>query len=165
MSHVVECPHAYNYKALHQSIVCIRNDLNQSAKLRIQNESMAILQTVNERLLNYHWFPNPRWSHQKETFSALLAICAGNSLVTGGSPHEGQWRGALMFSLICALNKQLKQSWALWVETTSRPWWRHCNAWFRVYYPHCIIFITLKSFARSLWNMNDMWYHIKGYSY
>ena len=31
-----------------------------------------------------------------ETFSALLAICAGNS------PHKGQWRGALMFSLICA---------------------------------------------------------------
>ena len=30
-----------------------------------------------------------------ETFSALLAICAGNS------PHKGQWRGALVFTLIC----------------------------------------------------------------
>ena len=30
-----------------------------------------------------------------ETFSALLALCAGNS------PHKGQWRGALMYSLIC----------------------------------------------------------------
>ena len=30
-----------------------------------------------------------------ETFSALLAICAGNS------PVSGQWRGALVFSLIC----------------------------------------------------------------
>ena len=29
-----------------------------------------------------------------ETFSALLAICAGNS------PLKGQWRGALMFYLI-----------------------------------------------------------------
>ena len=36
-----------------------------------------------------------------ETFSALLAICAGNSPVPGESPHKGQWRGALMFSLIC----------------------------------------------------------------
>ena len=43
-----------------------------------------------------------------ETFSALLAICAGSSPVTGefptwsvNSPHKGQWRGALMFSLIC----------------------------------------------------------------
>ena len=31
-----------------------------------------------------------------ETFSALLTICAGNF------PHKGQWRGTLMFSLICA---------------------------------------------------------------
>ena len=36
-----------------------------------------------------------------ETFSALLAICAENSPVPGNSPHKGQWRGALMFSLIC----------------------------------------------------------------
>ena len=39
-----------------------------------------------------------------ETFSALLAICAGNSPVAGeNSPHKGQWRGALIFSLICTL--------------------------------------------------------------
>ena len=36
-----------------------------------------------------------------ETFSALLALCAGNSSVPVNSPHKGQWRGALMFSLIC----------------------------------------------------------------
>ena len=42
------------------------------------------------------------WRHQMETFSALLAICAGNSPVPGNSPHKVQWRGALMFSLICA---------------------------------------------------------------
>ena len=33
-----------------------------------------------------------------ETFSALLAICVGNSPVTG----EGQWSEALTFSLILA---------------------------------------------------------------
>ena len=37
-----------------------------------------------------------------EPFSALLALCAGNSPVPVNSPHKGQWRGALMFSLICA---------------------------------------------------------------
>ena len=37
-----------------------------------------------------------------ETFSALLALCAGNPPITGEFPHKGQWRGALMFSLICA---------------------------------------------------------------
>ena len=36
-----------------------------------------------------------------ETFSALLAICAENSPVPVNSSHKGQWRGALMFSLIC----------------------------------------------------------------
>ena len=40
------------------------------------------------------------WRNQMETFSALLAICAGNLPVN--SPHKGQWRGALMPSLICA---------------------------------------------------------------
>ena len=39
----------------------------------------------------YSW-----WCHQMETFPALLALCAVNS------PHKGQWRGALMFSLIWA---------------------------------------------------------------
>ena len=36
-----------------------------------------------------------------ETFSALLALCAGNSPVPVNSPHKGQWRGALMFYFIC----------------------------------------------------------------
>ena len=42
------------------------------------------------------------WRHQMEPFSALLALWAGNSPVPVNSPHKGQWRGALMFSLICA---------------------------------------------------------------
>ena len=42
------------------------------------------------------------WRHQMETFSALLALCVGNSPEPVNSPHKGQWRGALMFSLICA---------------------------------------------------------------
>ena len=42
------------------------------------------------------------WRHQMETFSALLALCVGNSPVPVNSPHKGQWRGALMFSLISA---------------------------------------------------------------
>ena len=41
----------------------------------------------------------PWWRHNMETFSALLAICAGKSRVN--FTHKGQWRGALMFSLIC----------------------------------------------------------------
>ena len=37
-----------------------------------------------------------------ETFSVLLALCAGNSPVPVNSPHKDQWRGALMFSFIYA---------------------------------------------------------------
>ena len=43
----------------------------------------------------------PWWRHQMETFSAWLALCAGNSPVPVNSPLKGQWRGALMFPLIC----------------------------------------------------------------
>ena len=43
-------------------------------------------------------------------------------------PHKGQWGGALMFSLICALDKRLsKQSRDLWFETPLRPLWLHCK--------------------------------------
>ena len=43
----------------------------------------------------------PWWRQQMETFSALLALCAGNSLHWSpvNSPHKGQWLGDLMFSL------------------------------------------------------------------
>ena len=43
----------------------------------------------------------PWWRHQIETFSALLTLCADNSPVPVNSPHKDQWRGVLMFSLIC----------------------------------------------------------------
>ena len=42
----------------------------------------------------------PWWRHPMETFSAFLAICAGE--FTGHRwIHKGQWRGALVYSLIC----------------------------------------------------------------
>ena len=42
---------------------------------------------------------DPWWSHQMETFSAFVR---GIHRSPVNSPHKGQWRGALMFSLICA---------------------------------------------------------------
>ena len=42
------------------------------------------------------------WRHQMETSSALLALCVrGIPRSPVNSPHKGQSRGALMFSLIC----------------------------------------------------------------
>ena len=44
----------------------------------------------------------PWWRYQMETFSALLAFLRVIQLPPVNSPHKGQWRGALMFSTICA---------------------------------------------------------------
>ena len=45
------------------------------------------------------------WRHQMKTFSALLALCSGNSPVTG------QWHGTLMFSLIWAWTNSWVNNW------------------------------------------------------
>ena len=68
------------------------------------------------------------WRHQMETFSALLAICAGNSPVHGEFPAQRSvTRSFDVFFDLC-LNKWLsKQSWGWWFETLSCPLWRHCN--------------------------------------
>ena len=62
------------------------------------------------------------------TFSALLAICAGNSPVTSEFPAQRPvTRSFDVFFDLC-LNKWLsKQSWDWWFETPLRPLWRHCN--------------------------------------
>ena len=55
-----------------------------------------------------------------ETFSALLAICAGNS------PKASKQSFDVFFDL--RLNKRMsKQSWGWWFEMLSRPLWRHRN--------------------------------------
>ena len=102
-----------------------------------------------------------RWRHQMETFSALLALCVRGihrSLVN--FPHNGRWRGALMFSLICAINKRFsKQSRGWWFETPSHSLWCHCNVNPQLIYVPCIIVYIYCSFA---WIKNYMqmerWY-------
>ena len=65
------------------------------------------------------------WRHQMETFSALLALCAGNSPVTGEFPAQGPVTRSFDVFFDIRLNKRLsKQSWGWWFETPSRPFWR-----------------------------------------
>ena len=80
-------------------------------------------------IFEYQWFINRTWwRHQMETFSALLALCAGNSPASGEFPTQRSvTRGFDVFLHMC-LNKRLrKQSWGWWFETLSRPLRRHCN--------------------------------------
>ena len=68
------------------------------------------------------------WRHQMEEFSALLAICAGNSPVPGEflAQRPVMWSFDVFFDL--RLDERLsKQSWGWWFETPSRPLWRYCN--------------------------------------
>ena len=68
------------------------------------------------------------WRHQMETFSALLAICAGNSPVPGEFSTQRPVTRSFNVFFDRRLNKRLsKQSWGWWFETQSRPLWRQCN--------------------------------------
>ena len=63
-----------------------------------------------------------------ETFSALLAICAGNSPVPGEFLAQRPVTRNFDVFFDLHLNKRLsKQSWGWWFETLSCPFWRHCN--------------------------------------
>ena len=68
------------------------------------------------------------WRHQMKTFSAFLAICVGNSPVTGWFPAQRPVTRSFGGFFYLRLNKRLnKQSWGWWFETLSRPLWPHCN--------------------------------------
>ena len=80
----------------------------------------GLMQVLSVKLLT-------QWRHQMETFSVLLALCAGNSPVTGKFPTQKPVTRSFDVFFDLRLNKQLsKQSWG-WFETPSRSLWRHCN--------------------------------------
>ena len=70
----------------------------------------------------------PWWRHPKETFSALLAFCAGNSRVAGEFlTQRPVTRSFDVFFDLCQNKRLSKQWWGWWFETPSHPLWRHCN--------------------------------------
>ena len=62
------------------------------------------------------WWKPYMMTHQMETFSALLAICAGNSLVPGEFPAQRPVMRSFFYVFFdMHLNKRLsKQSWGWW---------------------------------------------------
>ena len=95
------------------------------------------LQNVNSPITNYLWtlqllrlcrFRSPNGDHDDvikwNVFSRYWPFVPGIHRSPVKSQHKGQWRGTLMFSLICALNKQ-SCGWCF--ETPSCSFWRHCN--------------------------------------
>ena len=73
--------------------------------------------------------PDQWWRHQMEAFSALLAICVGNSPVNGEFPTRRPVTRNFDVFFDLHLNTRLnKQWWTWWFETPSHPLWRNCNA-------------------------------------
>ena len=74
-------------------------------------------------------YERPWWRHQMETFSASLAICAGNSPVPSEFPTQRPVTRSFDVFFDLRPNKRLsKQSWGWWFETPSHSLWRHRNA-------------------------------------
>ena len=79
------------------------------------------------------------WRHRMETFSALLAICSGNSPVPGKFPTQRPVTQGFDVFFDLRLNKRLSiQSWGWWLETLSCSLWRKSNE-------------IISSFWLSLW--------------
>ena len=82
-----------------------------------------------------------------EIFSALLALCAGNSPVPGEFPTQRPVTRSFDVFFDLRLNKWLsKQSWCWWFETPTRSLWRQYNVWTK-YVTH----ITFWLLWRHLW--------------
>ena len=63
-----------------------------------------------------------------ETFFTSLALCEGNSPVTGEFPPQRQVTRSFDVFFDLRLNKRLSiQSIGRWFETPPRSLWRHCN--------------------------------------
>ena len=70
------------------------------------------------------------WRHQMETFSALLAICAGNSPVPGEFPAQRPVTRSFDVFFDLRPNKRLSKQWrGWWFETQSRSLWRQRNGY------------------------------------
>ena len=108
------------------------------------------------------------WCHHMETFSTLLAICAGNSLVTGAFPRQRPVTQSFDVFFDLHLNKRLsKQSKRHWFETPSCSLWRHCDVHSRTHIERidCISNVFPLGFAfegliddKSGHGMNDKFY-------
>ena len=72
-----------------------------------------------------------------ETFSALLALCVGNTSATDEFPAQRQVTRSFDVFFYLRLNERFSKQWrGWWFETPLRPLWRHCTKnqlWMRCY--------------------------------
>ena len=98
-----------------------------------------------------------------EIFSALLAICKGNSPITGEFPAQRPVTRSFDVFFDIRLNKRLsKQSWGWWFETLSCPLWRHCNVTLQCC--HIFHWTQIMSGGSCCWpSLTEIWALISNY--
>ena len=146
------------FETLSRSLWRHRNDQRSLYLSQFQ-----LLKHISHRA-SYSW-----WRHQMETFSALLAICAGNSPVTGEFPTQRPvTRSFDVYFDLRPKERLSKQWWGWWFETLSRSLWRHRNDQRSLYLSqfqllkhishrasyYCRHGLHLKACLQTLWHLN-----------
>ena len=111
-------------------ILAVHGDVDFTTKIQTVHPDVFLRATVVHKAM----VPIPGesrtawWRHRMETFSALLAMCAGNSPVTGEFPAQRPVTRSFDVFFDLRPNERLSQhSWGWWLETPSSPLWRHSN--------------------------------------
>ena len=129
---MIPLPTSANYLIFHSWSPCaahpypsMRFQFNQSYWRRICKQFTIC---SSQLLFGIHCHRLSWWRHQMETISALLAICAGNSPVSGEILAQRPVTQSFDVFFDLRLNGRLsKHSWGWWLEMPSRPLWRHSN--------------------------------------
>ena len=96
-----------------------------------ENKGLFLLHSSGAKFVSLFYDDVIKWKH----FPCYWPFAWGINRLIVDSPHKGQWRGALMFSVMFAWPKEwTKQSRRQWFETPSRSLWCHCNGmiWYNV---------------------------------
>ena len=110
-----------------------------------------------------------------KTFSALLALCTGNSPVTGEFHAQRPVTRNFDVFIDLRLNKRLsKQSWGWWFETPPGSLWRHCNVahgmtllqyyytirnWITIARNFHRIWVVKEKKSLAKWTPKQIWWH------
>ena len=82
------------------------------------------------------------WRNQMGTFSASLAICAGNSPVPSEFPTQRPVTRSFDIFDLRPYKRLSKKSWGWWFETPSRPLWHHYNVMALAMYSYFMTFLN-----------------------
>ena len=121
---------------------------------------------------HHHYWGHVWWHHQMETFSTLLALCAGNSLVISEFPPQRPVTRSFGIFVDLRFNKWLsKQLRCRWFEMPLCSLWHHCNVaglksvcimvvffgeWEQQWRAKFFIYLILAVLKNYLWNHQNI---------